>query len=611
MGNNFKVSEQQVWVDGSSVSKSSVSLHWADWQESIDLMEKFEVTGVGRPHIEIVETEEGASLNLLYMTEVGFHLAPVSIQRDWDHIVVDDFIVPIHNSELRLILEIFEENSSKLGEVVSLAALFKMLTAFNLVGLKVSVPNSFESLTKFEPRSANLSHFHGQPFPYQQTGIDWLTDYFDNSLGAMLCDEMGLGKTFQAIGLIAHVLERESTKPILLVVPASLVENWRKEFHSFLPGAELVEHRGPLRRTNAKDLAANRIIVTTYETLVRDSSLLQQIDFELVVADEAQSLKSRDSRRHQVVRALSCNSKILVTGTPIENRLQDLVALVEIVQPGLFGDPELFDELIDDTPEEARELGRLASPLILRRRVSDVASDLPELIEIDTPLQPSHQLSKAYTDFLDQKMQDGSQSFLGTLTALTQICCHPKLVIEGENDHESTKFFRLQSILGELQSHNEDKAIIFTTYIGSIDLLNAFIRKHFGQVVQTIDGRTKPEERQQIVDGFNSAEGFRVLIVNPKAGGTGLNITGANHVIHFNRQWNPAVEAQATARAYRRKQTKPVFVHKFYYLGTVEEVIHDRLSSKTELAESALEEAENSIDSETRKRILTIRPSTK
>ena len=593
------------------LTKSSVSLHWADWQESIELMGEFEVTGVGRPHIEVIETAEGASLNLLYMTEVGFHLAPTTVQSDWDHIVVDDFIIPIHNSELRLVLEIFEENSSKLGQIVSLAALFKMLTTFNLVGLKVSVPSSFESLTKFEPRSANLNHFHGQPFPYQQTGIDWLTDYFDNSLGAMLCDEMGLGKTFQAIGLIAHVLEGEPSKPILLVVPASLVENWRKEFGSFLPGAELVEHLGPLRRTNAKDLASNRIIVTTYETLVRDSSLFQEIDFELVVADEAQNLKSRDSKRHQVVRELSCSSKVLVTGTPVENRLQDLVALVEIVQPGLFGDPEVFDELITDTPEEARELGRLASPLILRRRVSEVASDLPELIEIDTPLQPSHQLSRVYSDFLDQKMQNGSQSFLGTLTALTQICCHPKLVIKGENDHESTKFFRLQSILGELESNNEDKAIIFTTYIGSIDLLYAFIRKHFGQVVETIDGRTKPEERQQIVDDFNSAEGFRVLIVNPKAGGTGLNITGANHVIHFNRQWNPAVEAQATARAYRRKQTKPVFVHKFYYLGTVEEVINDRLSSKTELAESALAEAENSIDSETRKRMLTIRPSTK
>lgn len=610
MGANFRVIDQQIWLDANELRKCSVKDHWSQWQESVSLTNNFELTGVGRPLIQVNETKQGAKLDLFYLTEIGFHAAPSNIQRDWDHFVVDSFIVPIHNAELRLIIDIYVENDARPGTAVSLASLFKMLQTFNAIGLKVSAPNSLDSLTKFEPRASNLSRLRGTPFPYQKTGIDWLTDYFDNSLGAMLCDEMGLGKTFQALGLMAHVLEKPGLQPILLIVPASLVENWKKEFATFLPEAQFELHMGPLRKTVARDLGDKSIVITTYETLVRDFSLFSEISFQLVLADEAQALKSRLSKRHRAVRDIQARSKVLITGTPVENKLKDLLALVEIIHPGLLGDADTFEELIEDTPEEARELGELASPLILRRKVTEVAKDLPELVEIDTPLLPSYELSRTYGHVLDRSQElVGQTSFLATLTALTQVCCHPKLVSPEVNDPDSIKFSRLYTILRELQISNEDKAIVFTTYIGSIDLIIAFINKHFGtEVCESIDGRTSPTERQKIVDKFNLADGFKVLVVNPKAGGTGLNITGANHVIHFNRQWNPAVEAQATARAYRRKQTKPVFVHKFFYVGTVEEVIHERLISKSELAEAALEDAENSIDKETRERILTLRP---
>lgn len=607
---DFEIRQDRVWlVSENTAAPTKVSEHWQSWQSDHGLPSGLETLGVGRAIVTFAETNVGATVNLHFLTEVGMHFPPSEFDDGWDHFIDNDFLVPVRPGEVEAIFYVLGQNSAKLGKAITLSTLFRLLVEFRQVGISIDVPASFERLTKFEPKAANLDLFQGSAYQYQSVGIDWLTDYFDNGLGALLCDEMGLGKTFQAIGLIAHALMGSDT-PVLIVAPATLVENWKNELAMFLPSVAIHEHLGSLRAAYVNDLKNHRVILTTYDTLIRDASLFQELEISLILCDEAQALKSRHSQRHQAIRSLSCRSKVLITGTPVENRLTDLVALVDIVHPGLLGDPELFEELLVDTPNEAREIGQLASPLILRRRVSEVAQDLPALIEIETPLVPSQELAEHYDAFWRRNSSSvPKSSFLATLTALTQICCHPKLVIEGAQDSGSTKFDKLYTILSELNDIDEDKVIIFSTYLDSIDLIVGFVSRHFGPArVASIDGRLPPNRRQGIVDSFNNEPGFKVLVINPKAGGTGLNITGANHVVHFNRQWNPAVEAQATARAYRRKQEKPVFVHKFYYLGTVEEVIHERLAMKSELADAALEDAEAGIDPETKEKMLAIRP---
>lgn len=608
----FQVKDERLWaLSEGDLEVSTVTQHWKDWLIAEEVVSVLEPVGVGRPKINFIETSQGAIVQLVFLSEVGEHVAPQGFDQTWDHFIDDGFLVPLRHQEVSVIFELLAAAGVRLGSPISLSQLFRLLVEFRGVGIEFDVPSSFEELTKFEPKAANLEEFTGTPYQYQKVGIDWLTDYFDSGLGALLCDEMGLGKTFQAIGLIGHALSVANSR-VLVIVPATLVENWRKEFAQFLPTIEPYVHQGPIRAARLQEIEKEAVTITTYDTLLRDASLFASIPFSLIVCDEAQALKSRLSRRHEVVKSLNSTSKVLVTGTPLENKLTDLVALVDIVQPGLLGDPGTFEEMVEDTPHEAREVGKLASPLILRRRVAEVAKDLPELVTIETPMHPTAELAEIYNEVRMQSLgSERQKSFLATLTALTQVCCHPKLVVPGARDPQNSKFARLYAILSELADANQDKVIIFSTFIESIDLIAAFVRRHFGESsCLTIDGRVSPRERQSLVDAFNSSSGFKALIVNPKAGGTGLNITGANHVVHFNRQWNPAVEAQATARAYRRKQEKPVFVHKFFYIGTVEEVISERLAKKSGLADAALEDAEQAIDSETKEKLMSICPTT-
>lgn len=606
----FELSGHRVTLrDKTGVSQDDlISRYWDRWTSHGVEGLSVELAGLASMRVGFQELDGKIHLNLAFDTDLGSFKAPLEFDEGWDHFVDDsDVLVPLRLNEVNLFFEILGDLNLKKSEPISIATLFRLLVEFRNAGIDCDLPDEFGQITKLEPKSARADLLVGSPYPYQRSGIDWLTDYFDNGLGALLCDEMGLGKTFQALGLIAHALiSKEGV--VLVVTPASLTANWTKEFRQFLPSVGVDVHVGPLRPAKASDFE-NRVVLTTYHTLIRDRFLLNELDLMLVIADEAQALKNFRSQTHVAAKNLTCKSKVLVTGTPVENKLSDLAALVNIVHPGLLGNPEDFAEMIEDTPAEAKDLGRLASPMILRRRVKEVAKDLPEIVFIDTPISPSMQFSEAYELMRISCIGKPPGAFLGLLTKLSQTCCSPLLTDRTFKDPEDTKISRLMEILSEISSIEEDKVLIFTTFTLSIDMLVGLIGRTFGaSSVTSIDGRISPNDRQKLVDEFNSASGFQVLIINPKAGGTGLNITGANHVVHFNRQWNPAVEAQANARAYRRRQEKTVFVHRFYYLGTVEEVMHERLQLKLDLADAALEDSEQTFDLETQTKYLSISP---
>ncbi len=564
---------------------------WRYCSDNPDAFPGLELLGVTEPEIVISRVNEQITGSIQVKTEYGVIVAPRNIDRSWDHFVVDGYWIPLDKDSANRFFGILEENNWD-PDALGKGVFFRLTQALREQGFKVHIDEDVYAFFVEARLIPKISLLQGQAYDYQKIGIAWLCDYFENGLGALLCDEMGLGKTYQVMGLIAH-LTQKSQSPILIVCPASLTVNWQHELAKFLPEVSVHTHLGPSRGFDAEELKTKNLVLTTYDLVVNDESLFKRVQWAVVICDEAQALKNRESKRHQAVSALSASSKVLVTGTPVENSLTDLWALSDIVAPGILGTWREFEALIDDTPAEAHEIGRRVSPLILRRNVLEVARDLPPLVEIEEPIIPSAAFSEFYELVRRGSATDGKrQSFLVVLTQLTQVCCYPGLLDPTFTDNLDSKFSRLAEILDELFELNTDKVIIFSTFTGSIDRLVAFInRRYESSLSSALDGRLQPGKRQDVIDAFNNSLGFKVLVINPKAGGTGLNITGANHVIHFNRQWNPQLERQATARAYRRKQTKTVFVHKFFYLGTVEQVINERLQHKERLAGAALENA--------------------
>lgn len=569
-----------------------------------------ELSGIAEPLLVLDVNGSELILTLKFKGDFEVFNSPIFLDETWDHFVDSSVWLPLDQEQLKSIFSSMLEMKIVIGETISKGQYFKLASACTSLGCELIVQGDIDSAIQKLGSEPDLSLLEGVAYDYQTIGIRWLADYFDNGLGALLCDEMGLGKTYQAIGVMAHAVARNET-PILIICPASLIKNWEIELSKFLPSVGFYTHFGPHRSFDIEKLKRNKIVISTYDLLINDFPLFGGIEWELLVCDEAQALKNRQVKRHIASSQLHAKSKILVTGTPIENSLKDLWSLTNIVAPGLLGDAKSFETLIEDTPAEASRIGKRAAPFILRRNVSEVATDLPPLVEINEAIQPSEAFVNAYEEARN-RASSSKTSFLVVLNQLIQICCFPDLIFEGFKDSSDAKIERLTEILDELNSIGNDKVIIFSTFTKSIDILNSLINLRYGTgKSQVIDGRNAPSSRQQIIDDFNESQGFKVLIINPKAGGTGLNITGANHVIHFNRQWNPQLERQATARAYRRKQTKTVFVHKFFYVGTIEQVINERLFSKEELADSALENALTDEEDVMRAKALLISPLNK
>ena len=449
-----------------------------------------------------------------------------------------------------------------------------------------------DSLKKLslKERATKPKGIQAKLYPYQVDGWRWLRFVLREQLGGLLADEMGLGKTLQVISALRDPGENAVKGAALVVAPSSLLENWIREILKFCPELRALKHSGSMRTGRPADLRDFDVVVVSYDTAVRDLSLLQMISWNVVILDEAQNIRNPDALRTKSIKQIKRNAGLAVTGTPIENRLRDLWSIMDFVMPGYLGELSSFETRYAENKNAAAELEPLVTPLMLRRKVADVAIDLPERIDIPEILELTNEEAAAYEEIRTETFEShGNAATLISLGKLRQYCAHPS-VIEGRSDASNTgfsKFERTKELLEEIFSRNE-KALIFTSFRKMADLLSDMVTREFGVMSATLDGRLDPEERQPLIDRFSHYDGSAVLILNPRAGGVGLNITAANHVIHYNPEWNPALEDQASARAYRRGQQLPVTVRRLIFAGTVEEVIDQRLQRKRAIADSAV-----------------------
>ena len=443
-------------------------------------------------------------------------------------------------------------------------------------------------------------------FPFQERGHGWLRMLGDLGVGAILADDMGLGKTVQAIAMFVSEREQfgvDAFGPTLVVCPMSVVKQWGAEIERFAPTLRVHLHHGGDRLSGAALAATARtsdVVVTSYDIATRDAEALAAVEWDRLLLDEAQDVKNPATKRARALRRLTARRRVAMTGTPIENRLGELWAIMDIVNPGLLGSRDWFERSFA-RPIEAfgddRALERLRSivqPFILRRAKDseEVELDLPPItIEKDYCRLTVEQaaLYRATVDRWMPRIEDHADTFgrrgavLAMLGQLKQLCNHPEMLVATGRalDGRSGKLERLLELLDDVPSG--DKSLVFTQYPG-FDRLVPHLEERLGKKVGFFHGRLNARQRDDLVTSFASADGPEVLVISIKAGGRGLNLPAANHVFHFDRWWNPAVEQQATDRAYRFGQRKHVFVHSLICTGTLEERIDQLLDSKRELA---------------------------
>ncbi len=434
-------------------------------------------------------------------------------------------------------------------------------------------------------------------YEYQRRGFFWLKYMLEQNNGCILGDEMGLGKTLQVITVMQDY-KNNNKSPMLVVAPVSLLQNWIRECNRFAPELKVLIHHGAKRTGRYKDLEAYDVVVVSYNTAVSDTALLSMVTWNLVVLDEAQNIKNPGSERTKYVKLLPRNSCIAVSGTPFENHVSDIWSIVDFIKPGLLGTQSEYESYITDDIAGGDKIEPILSPLMIRRLVADVAQDLPDKVIIPQPIVMSEQEIISYEHFREEALAGSEKPSLGVLQKMRMFCTHPQLcdVEEGSDPWSSSvKYQRMCEILEEIIERGE-KVIMFTSFQKMFDIIEKDIPKRLGMKVFKIDGRTNVPDRQPIVDTFNGLNDSALLVLNPRAAGTGLNITSANHVIHYNLEWNPSLEDQASARAYRRGQEKTVFVYRLFYSDTVEEIVNDRIERKRSIAKAAIVGTDGSIE---------------
>ncbi len=492
--------------------------------------------------------------------------------------------------------------------------------------------------------------------PYQQEGFSWLSFLRRFGLGACLADDMGLGKTIQLITYLLHIredaahavqmqmsdgttldhahtnssmLQDADTPTSLVVCPTSVLGNWQKEIARFAPSLRVALHYGS-KRTSGDDfqqlVAQHDVILTSYATASLDQELLQTVTWATVCLDEAQNIKNAQTRQSQTVRSLHALHRVALTGTPIENRLAELWSIYDFITPsylgGMKGFQDRFATPIEKEQDEERtlELQRMVKPFMLRRTKKDpnIQLNLPEKNEMKTYLNLTPEQGAMYDQAVNQLMQQVNQlqgmkrkgAILSALTQLKLICDHPDLVhmpqtleegqdqepeeLSMENDaliNRSAKLERLLEMVRELREEGE-KCLIFTQYIGMGQMIQRILSEELNEPVLYLNGSTSKTARDRMIEQFQAPGEPNIFILSLKAGGVGLNLTAASHVFHVDRWWNPAVENQATDRAYRMGQQRNVQVHKFISLGTLEERIDEMLESKQQLSNNIIATSE-------------------
>jgi superfamily II DNA or RNA helicase len=465
-----------------------------------------------------------------------------------------------------------------------------------------------EGLAQIDPGAA----LHATLRPYQQVGVRWLYLIAKLGLGACLADDMGLGKTIQVLSLLL-VLKRQAAgqqQPSLLVAPASLLANWASEIERFAPGLKaLIAHpsalpAAALRTAAPEGLRDVDLVITSYGSLLR-VPWIAEAAWRLVVLDEAQAIKNPDAKQTRTVKALKARARFALTGTPIENRLGDLWSIFDFVNPGLLGSSKEFTNFVKALANRPHNsygpLRELVRPYILRRLKTDktVIADLPDKTEVKAFCQLSRKQAALYEQSvkeLREQLQNAEKGIqrkglvLSFLMRFKQICNHPSQWLgDGTwSEDDSGKWARLRDIAEEIAARQE-KMLVFTQFREVIAPLAAFLGSIFGRPGLILHGETQVKQRKEIVRRFQEDEAVGFFVLSLKAGGAGLNLTAASHVVHFDRWWNPAVENQATDRAFRIGQTKNILVHKFVCRGTVEDKIDQLIESKRQLSTDLLE----------------------
>ncbi len=463
---------------------------------------------------------------------------------------------------------------------------------------------------------------------YQQHGLTWLAELTSLGLGACLADDMGLGKTITLIALHLHRREAGATGPTLVVCPASLLGNWEDEVRRFAPGTPVVRFHGSAREL---DSVGDGFVLTTYGTMQRDAERLAGVPWDLVVADEAQHVKNPRTSTARALRSIPSAARVALTGTPVENNLTELWAILDWAIPGLLGSRNAFRKVwagpIESgrEPTKAAQFAELIGPFLLRRRKSDpgIAPELPAKTETDHRIGLTREQAVLYESFVRDIMERIERAdedtrrglVLKLLTGLKQICNHPAHFLKQgavRLSGRSQKVDLLDELLGTVLAE-DGAALVFTQYVEMGRLLAAHLDRA-GVPQQFLHGGVAVREREAMVRRFQAAErgqGAPVFLLSLKAGGTGLNLTRADHVIHVDRWWNPAVEEQATDRAYRIGQTRPVQVHRMVTRGTIEEKIAEMLGRKRALADAVLgrgEAALTELSIDELRDLVTLRP---
>ena len=443
--------------------------------------------------------------------------------------------------------------------------------------------------------------------PYQEAGVRWLYLLHRLGLGACLADDMGLGKTIQVLALLLVLRREDKAGPSLLVAPASLLANWAAESERFAPGLKvLIAHPSALPAADMRDLDAPRLnafdlVITSYGSLLR-AGALSEMHWRVAVIDEAQAIKNPGAKQTRLVKKLQARTRIALTGTPVENRLSDLWSIFDFTHPGLLGSGKEFAEFSKRLSQRGQfgPLRALVRPYILRRLKTDktVIADLPDKTEITawchlSPIQAA--LYQQAVDSMAAELEDaegiGRRGLvLSYLMRFKQICNHPSqwLGDAAWRPEDSGKFARLAE-LAEVVASRQEKLLVFTQFRETTAPLAAFLGTVFGRAGLVLDGSTPVAKRRERVKQFQEDELTPFFVLSLKAGGAGLNLTAASHVIHFDRWWNPAVENQATDRAYRIGQKRNVLVHKFTCRGTIEDRIDRLIESKQKLVKDVLE----------------------
>lgn len=500
----------------------------------------------------------------------------------------------------------------------------------------------FYKLTSNDASLLDVLHqpdgFNGVLRDYQIRGYSWLHYLTCNGIGACLADDMGLGKTIQFIALLLSRSMRNDTKPWILICPTSLVGNWIHEIKKFSPSVRLMVHHGASRLEGENfvhDAENHDLVISTYSLIQRDLETLSKTEWGVIALDEAQNIKNHYTKQSQTIKSLRSDMRIALTGTPIENRLSELWSIIDFLNPGyLYGIEEFRQkfsipiERYRDTTKQT-ELQRLVKPLILRRVKTDpsIISDLPQKMEMKVYCSLTQEQATLYEAVVEQMMQNIEDSkgikrkgiVLGALTRLKQICDHPSLYLADESanlDSRSGKLSRLKEMLEEIIEIGEN-SLVFTQYAGMGMMIKKYIQSSLGCETFFLHGSVPRKERDLMIKRFqegirtsDNKKSSKVFVLSIKAGGVGLNLTAANHVFHYDRWWNPAVENQATDRTYRIGQNKTVQIHKFISTGTLEEKIDEMIERKKGLAEGIIETGEKWItqmNNEQLRQIFTLR----